>query len=199
MDTSEERGIDEMEMDEYHLLDSDFKLKYFGYGEWVEEPDRVNFIHKGYSCKIIRICAREPYCMDEVYYGGHLCGYVKLDETHPYHGKGYQDMNIDCHGGITYAERSEWVDHPEENKFWIGFDCGHSGDFIPSSEMFKKRHNKPSWIEKMNEIFDSSNLPDYLKPTYKNLNFCIEECKSIVDQLIVIAEQGENINDLPPS
>lgn len=28
-----------------HLLTSDEKIKYWGYGEWVEEPDEVFFTH----------------------------------------------------------------------------------------------------------------------------------------------------------
>jgi len=54
-----------------------------------------------------------------------LCGYVMVPKSHPYHGKGYDNDNVDVsvHGGLTFSDgfRSGW---------WFGFDCAHSGDAI---------------------------------------------------------------------
>lgn len=69
---------------------------------------------------------------------GHLCGYVGVPKGHPYFKKGYDyayemDDKIECHGGLTYAgyleknERVGWEDH-----WFLGFDCAHAGDIVPS-------------------------------------------------------------------
>jgi len=60
---------------------------------------------------------------------GFRCGYVRLPKGHPWHGKGYDDINPDVHGGLTFAEPDEPCDKPgDDNAYWIGFDCAHGGD-----------------------------------------------------------------------
>lgn len=172
--------MDEIMMEEHHKYDTDFKLKYFGYGEWIEEPDEVKFEFKGFKCHVIRIVKREPFAKEEAYFGGHLCAYVLIPVEHPYHHKIYNDMQIDCHYGLTYGEVSDG--------HWIGFDCAHMGDIVPS--MKKLRDTNPEmkkWDEEFPLSEEMKNSPLFCK-TYKNVNYCIEECKSIVEQLLVIKD-----------
>lgn len=42
-----------------HLLSSEDKLKWWGYGVWVEEPDLEEFLYKGLKCRVKRIIALE--------------------------------------------------------------------------------------------------------------------------------------------
>lgn len=65
---------------------------------------------------------------------GFLCGYVGLPPEHPFHGKDYDDCHsIDVHGGWTYgADGVSCIDRDE--KWYLGFDCAHAGDLIPSME-----------------------------------------------------------------
>lgn len=84
-----------------------------------------------------------------IYY---YCGYVELKNTSKYYGKFYDDVPINCHGGLTFSGSKFDEGH------CIGFDCNHFGDRI--------------------EI--------------QNLDFCINECKSIIDQLIVLENGGLN-------
>lgn len=50
-----------------------------------------------------------------------LCGYVDVPATHPMHGKHYDDVDVDVHGGLTYSEK--------EGDVWrFGFDTAHFGD-----------------------------------------------------------------------
>lgn len=58
-----------------HILTSDEKLKHWGYGEWVEEPDLVEFEHENFKCAIKRMVAPE---MNGFLFGGYLCGYICL-------------------------------------------------------------------------------------------------------------------------
>jgi hypothetical protein len=42
-----------------------------------------------------------------IMWGHHYCGYVTVPAGHPWHGLGYAKppiVDIDVHGGITYAE-----------------------------------------------------------------------------------------------
>lgn len=170
-------------LQEIHHYTSDEKLKWWGYGEWVEELDEVRFVHKGIECRIIRIAGPE---LDENRYGGHLCGYIKVPKDHVCYGKGYDDIEIDVHGGLTYSE----IDQENHNYLppeghWIGFDCVHAGDYHPSVEYMKK--TMPELIEierKSKERLKKFGMNENIfQNTYKNINYCIQECKSVVEQL----------------
>jgi hypothetical protein len=62
---------------------------------------------------------------------------------------------IVCHGGLTFNGLLK------DGEKVIGFDCGHYGDFQPYSK-----------------FIDS-------KSEYRNLNFCINECVNIIDQISI--------------
>jgi hypothetical protein len=147
-----------------HKYTSDQKLKWFGMGEWVEEPDFAYFKHCGYTCRVKRIIKYET--TDECF-GGHLCGYVDLPEDHPWFGKGYDDIEVEIHGGLTYAEPRKSDD--EDNLYTIGFDCAHYGDLLPSILKLKKSGVLSELYNDFTEI-------------YKNFNYAIEECKSLAEQ-----------------
>lgn len=58
---------------------------------------------------------------------GHRCGYVGVPERHPCYGKSYDEVDIDCHGGLTYADG--WLfGSAGDDLWWFGFDCAHAGD-----------------------------------------------------------------------
>lgn len=98
----------------------------WGPGPWQSEPDRVEFEHAGFPCLMLR----QPRL-------GHWCGYVAVPPGHPWHGKGYDDVDARAHGGLTYAEKCSGgvchVPKPGEpdDVWWLGFDCAHLGDFSP--------------------------------------------------------------------
>jgi len=159
-------------LQEDHIYTSDQKLEWFGNGEWVEELDAIRFEYKGYECLVMRIVNQEPYAKEEHYFGGHVNGYVVIPKDHPFYGKNCDEIDFDCHGGITFSECSD--------THLIGFDCAHSMDYIPSLEKLRKEFNV---FFKSGPVHEGV-LSSYFNPTYKNMDFCIKECKSIVDQLI---------------
>lgn len=59
----------------------------------------------------------------EIRMGMVMCGYVGLPKGHPMHGKHYDAIDADCHGGLTYA-----ADSYKDGTWWVGFDLGHAGD-----------------------------------------------------------------------
>lgn len=158
-------------MNEKHCIDKEKKRKFLGEGPWVDESDIVEFTYKDYECLISRVFVQEPCAKEEAYFGGHLCGYVKIPEGHNYFCKDYDDIPVSCHGGLTFSDESK-----------IGFDCGHMWDIVPS--MVK--------IRKDNGLIHQIPLPFlptefiFFENTYKNIEFCVKECESIVDQLILL-------------
>jgi hypothetical protein len=56
-------------------------------------------------------------------------GYVAVPKEHPLYGKDYNNIDIDAHGGLTYAsDYSDWMPKEVEGMWIIGFDCAHYGD-----------------------------------------------------------------------
>jgi len=72
-----------------------------------------------YKCEILRVKM------------GFLCGYVKLTKDDTFYNVHYDDLPIKAHGGVTYSQL-------EDDLWVIGFDCGHHGDLIPTSEYFDR-------------------------------------------------------------
>lgn len=156
---------------EEHHFTSDEKIKWLGYGEWVEEPDTVVFEYLGYEACVQRVIKREP-CKQEAYFGGHLCGYVRIPEENMYFKQ--KEIHVDCHYGLTFNEMHE--------EHWIGFDCGHSGDLIPTMELMKKQRQASGEFEPFPIPKGFENFALF-HPVYRNMQYCIDECVNIIEQL----------------
>lgn len=126
-------------------------------GPWDNEPDKLNWTDEatGLPCMIVRNSM------------GSLCGYVAVDRNHPDFGKDYNDVPVDVHGGLTYADKcSHVICHvPEPGKpddvWWLGFDCAHLGDLSPAPHMFDR--------------YDDGH--------YRDVKYVTEECTSLAKQL----------------
>lgn len=153
------------------IFGREFKLKFMGYGDWIDEPDAVEFEYKGLKCLVARVVKREP-CHEEAYFGGHLCGYVFLPKSHPLYGKPASEVELSCWCGITYTEET-----PEG--WMVGFDCGHSTDLVPTMAELRKKYRLSDEIFPIPEEYKNSPL---FNPTYKNIDFCIKQCKSMAKQ-----------------
>ncbi len=176
-----------------HLFTSELKLKFCGYGEWVEEPDEVEIEYLGYKARILRTLAREPFpslarepfTAQDAYFGGHFCGYVRIPKDHPCCGKDYADIDIDSHYGLTFGDQLD-------DGYWIGYDCAHSGDYVPTMEhlnrtipeliAIRERYPPPPGFEEFH-LFN---------PAYRNMQYCIDTCIEMIDQLIEI-DKIENL------
>ena len=150
---------------EKHIWSSEDKLKYYGYGEWVEECDYNYFKHNGIECVIKRALFPKKY-VDIYGYdvaGGHLCGYCKLPKNHPWgECKDIWNLEINVHGGITY----------EKNKI-IGFDAAHFTDLVPYHRFI---------IEEMRK--KNIKCPIIFNGVYRNMEYMKEECKKLADQIV---------------
>lgn len=157
---------------EWHFIDD--KLSW-GEGPWITEPDKAQWIDEatGLPCLLVRSIG-----------SGALCGYVGVDETHPWYQKDYQDIpSLDAvHGSLTYAalcapEGGEQhaichVADPREPEplWWFGFDCSHLGDLTPASDA---RDRARGW----------ASIPPPYDGSYKDVAYVKEQCAELAQQL----------------
>jgi len=95
---------------------------------------------------------------------GYRCGYVRIPPGHPWHGKGYDDVDPcpDVHGGLTFAEPdTDCGTGGEDNAWWLGFDCAHCGD-APDPSL-------PGYHERMSFPGDVIRSTEYVAAECRNL------------------------------
>lgn len=103
-------------------------------GPWDDEPNRAEWRYKDLPCLIVRNRS------------GALCGYVGVPPGHPVHGKHYDDVEVDVHGGLTFSAGCHGaichVPEPGEPDavWWLGFDCAHCGDAHPWPKGLSEKH-----------------------------------------------------------
>jgi hypothetical protein len=143
----------------------------WGNGEWQSEPDKAQWVDSatGLDCLLVRNSNI-----------GNLCGYVGVTEKHPYFGKGYNDVDADVHGGLTFAnacsENAEGhgvchVPLPgrSDHVWWLGFDCAHCYDLSPGI-----RSRLPVELHSNSEI-------------YRNVDYVVAECTKLAEQLASVS------------
>lgn len=129
---------------------------------WKDEPDHVEFEYRGFPCIIHRVPSH-----------GALCGYAGLKPGHKYHGKDYDSIEVEVHGGLTYSDKCQGeICHKAksgepEDIWWIGFDCMHSGDYLPG---FAKYRKLMTWGDE--------------PLVYRDIPFVRKQIEQLVDQLI---------------
>lgn len=56
-------------------------------------------------------------------------GYVLIPEGHKYYGLDYDEIPVNVHGGLTFAEHIKDDDRGNfSDGFWVGFDTAHHND-----------------------------------------------------------------------
>lgn len=145
----------------------------WGPGPWDDEPDKAQWIDEttGLDCLIVRN------------HHGTLCGYVGVPPEHPDHGKDYDEVDVDVHGGLTFAgmcdeeaPEGHGICHiPEPGRppdvYWLGFDCGHFMDL------------SPGMIEFQRQVSERSGLPHDFGEVYRDIAYVRSECEQLAQQL----------------
>lgn len=124
----------------------------------------ARFEHDGYPCVVLFM----PM--------GYRCGYVGAPKTHPAYGKGYHELNIDCHGGLTYAE-DHLCNQDDAETWWLGFDCNHYGD---APDVVAAKEYFPEHYEKMEKYGYYHSYPGD-RPC--SLEYAKVHCRRIAEQL----------------
>lgn len=127
----------------------------------------IEFVYKGYKCVVLFM----PW--------GFRTGYIKLPKNSRYYGILYDKIPIDCHGGLTYSEQFLFSQKNVKDVWWIGFDCGHWSD-EKDIEAYIKYYGKDAYSQILSIIPGHGEI--------KTLYFCIQECTSIVNQIIELEE-----------
>ena len=138
------------------------------------------FDYKGYKCA----------CVFNA--GGYRCGYVAVDESHPYYKMDYTDNGpneVMCHWGLTYSGEGRHFYDDFDDLWWFGFDCGHCEDGMDCDTAL--RYGLISGVEYNvgMEMQEALNMDENV--TVKTKEFVEENCKMIVEQLISVKSKGE--------
>jgi hypothetical protein len=135
-----------METKQYWTLDTSDLPQ----GEWMHEPDKKQWEdpETGLPCLALR---------------GRIvawCGYVGIDDTHPFYGLHYEDIpSLDAHGGVTYSGpgwghgKAEEINDPDfrDRALYFGIDSLSLNVDTGSDE------RKPLWFFG----FDCAHAGDY--------------------------------------
>lgn len=105
---------------------------------------------------------------------GYRCGYVGIPKD-----KKVDSKKIVCHGNITYESKTLFDRKTDQwDGSWIGFDCAHRFDGR-DVKAAQKYYADNKFVQKVVE-----NMASKFSYPPKTLEFCMNECRSIVDQLI---------------
>lgn len=90
--------------------------------------------------------------------GRHPCGYVCLPKDNKNFGKFYDDIDVDCHGGLTFSDETisflEYSDKYKcmvktsiKDKWIIGWDYAHYGDYTAFDRTGKRYSTQAITLE----------------------------------------------------
>jgi hypothetical protein len=140
-------------------------------GPWKQEPDRMEWTHRGFPCLMVRNTAVT----------GSWCGYVAVPPDHPAYEKPYDKVDVNVHGGLTYADhcRGHVCHKPKDGEpdtvWWFGFDCAHAFDLMPRMRTLMKAIAK--------ELNQPDLGTDYFPERYRDVAYVKKETEKLADQL----------------
>lgn len=99
--------------------------------------------------------------------GTHPCGYVEIPKSSKYYNVDYDNIPIECHGGLTYSENYLGTIANEcEERFFVGWDYAHYMDYVGYYDIGEL---KPSFVEPLKK-FKTKEM--------------VNECLKVIEQLI---------------
>lgn len=113
---------------------------------------------------------------------GYRCGYVRVPAGHPWHGKHYDEIDAEVHGGLTFSDADEPCDGGKpDDGHWFGFDCSHCFDAIDPDLPFNCFGDPvdDATKEQVRQIFLRRNWPGM---TLKDTPYVEAECRSLCEQ-----------------
>ena len=100
--------------------------------------------------------------------GWHPCCYIKIPEGHLFYKKDYDDIDLDVHGGLTFAGHNlDVAPGVADDGFWIGWDYAHWGDYV-GFESYTV-HIFPGKMWSVEEL--------------------VADCKAAIDQIVEVCEE----------
>lgn len=112
---------------------------------------------------------------------GYRCGYIRVLPGHPWFGKPYDDIEAECHGGLTFGEHgTACPTHGSEAEYWYGFDCAHGGD-APDPDLMDEATRKYHFESRARINARFPMLRSYVE-TIKSTAYVERECRSLCEQ-----------------
>jgi hypothetical protein len=72
--------------------------------------------------------------------GYHPTAYIEMPKGSKYYEKEMEDIDLDVHGGVTYADDHLYISENERLEGWFaGWDYAHYGDYGGYEEMMPER------------------------------------------------------------
>ena len=66
----------------------------------------------------------------------HPTAYIRIPEDSKYYGKNMGKIDLEVHGGITYADDHLYISENQKIDGWfVGWDYGHYGDYAGYEEL----------------------------------------------------------------
>ena len=91
-----------------------------------------DFDYRGFKCTVVRYTNERPNLAREFLEGfiafEWWCGYVEIPKENKFYQKHYDEIDIECHGGLTFSGNLHVSDSNNSGKYCIGFDFNHGGD-----------------------------------------------------------------------
>lgn len=146
-------------------------------GPWDGEPDKAQWVDAETDLDCMMLRNRM----------GAWCGYVGVPFEHKLHGADYDDVNVDVHGGLTFASLCD-EGHGEDaichvpapgrpaDVWWFGFDCGHWMDVMPLMVE----------MEKDIPIFKAIAEDSQWRSVYRDFDYVVTEVTQLALQLAVL-------------
>lgn len=85
-------------------------------------------------------------------FGTHPCCYVEIPKQHECYGKHYDEIDIDCHGGLTFSSDHVIAIDETGEKWFIGWDFAHLDDYFYSNDYFTREGHKWTTEELKEEV-----------------------------------------------
>ena len=126
---------------------------------------------------------------------GSRCGYLRLEPGHPWFGADSDDIDVQVHGGLTFARAgTACATHGPEAEWWIGFDCGQAGDLYDLDLVVDPELR--AVYERINASQTRSPFPWHA--TVKTTEFVQAECFSLAEQArrAEIESVGERLKEV---
>lgn len=164
-------------------------------GPWDGEPDKIQWVDpvSDLDCLMLRN------------HFGAWCGYVGVPVGHPAYGVEYDAVEVDVHGGLTFADKCSGenedgtpsagichvpLDGRPHDVWWQGFDCGHGGDFQPGLHAMERKV-MPDLLTKYGKDqpydHEAALRGDWMTEKYRTMAYVRAEVTNLAGQLARLA------------
>ena len=85
-------------------------------------------------------------------FGSHPCCYVEIPKDHSCYGLEYDEIEIVCHGGLTFSNDKLYGVDKTGPKWFIGWDFAHCGDYFYANDQFEIEGHKWTLAELQDQV-----------------------------------------------